>query len=269
MQNSLLPVEKTIQLNRYPLIPGDAKRDSLILWCQEQLERDGACELSGFVSPMGLNALVEECSAMEGDAFFKPVEGNAYLESVSDYPSDHPRSMKEPTRVGVVAYDQIKPDSLLRRIFEWDPLMNFIGAVLKLPQIFRYADTLGALNLSVMKEGDYLRWHFDQTDFVTSLAIQSAESGGEFEYAPRIRRDNDEFYDDVRDVLLGRSSKVRRVPTEPGSLVLFQGRYSLHRVTKVQGGRSRLLGLLAYDSKSGVESTPELQKMRYGRVSKR
>ena len=37
------------------------------------------------------------------------------------------------------------------------------------------------MNLAVMIEGDELGWHFDQTDFVVSLAIQSSDDGGDFE----------------------------------------------------------------------------------------
>ena len=63
--------------------------------------------------------------------------------------------------------------------------------------IYPYADPLGALNLAVMTDGDQLQWHFDQTDFVVSLAIQDADVGGDFEVAPQIRTADDEHYDDV------------------------------------------------------------------------
>ncbi len=52
-------------------------------------------------------------------------------------------------------------------------------------------------NLAVMGDGDELQWHFDQTDFVVSLALQDADEGGDFEVAPRIRSGDDERYDDV------------------------------------------------------------------------
>jgi hypothetical protein len=144
--------------------------------------------------------------------------------------------------------------------------MKFIGAVLELAEIYRYADPLGALNLAVMKKGDYLRWHFDQTDFVTSLAIQSSESGGAFEYAPMIRNEKEENYDAVKSLLMGDRKRVRSIPAEPGTLVLFKGRYSIHRVTRIEGSRSRWMALFAYDSKPGVVSSDHLRQMRYGRT---
>jgi hypothetical protein len=48
-----------------------------------------------------------------------------------------------------------------------------------------------------MKDGDQLFWHFDQTDFVVSIALRDAEEGGDFEYAPLIRSHDDERYDAV------------------------------------------------------------------------
>jgi hypothetical protein len=36
-----------------------------------------------------------------------------------------------------------------------------------------------------------------------------------------------------------------------GALVLFRGRYALHRVTPVEGARPRLLAALSYDPEPG------------------
>ena len=55
-----------------------------------------------------------------------------------------------------------------------------------------------------MNDGDELHWHFDQTDFVVSIAIQSSDAGGDFENAMLIRSADDEHYDDVAAVLAGR-----------------------------------------------------------------
>ena len=92
------------------------------------------------------------------------------------------------------------------------------------------------MNLAVMREGDTLGWHFDQTDFVVSLALQPSDGGGEFENVQRLRWVDgggiDERYDTVRRVLAGDAPElVTTVPMTPGTLMLFEGRWSLHRVT--------------------------------------
>ena len=53
---------------------------------------------------------------------------------------------------------------------------------------------------------------------------------------------------------------------EPGTLVLFQGRYSIHRVTPIEGDVPRLVALLAYDTKPGTCSSELLRAFRYGRT---
>lgn len=181
-------------------------------------------------------------------------------------PADHPRRVFGEYAVGVIAYDMFPPSSPLRRLYEWDPMMQFIGAVLQRGPLYRYADPLGALNLAVMGDGDRLQWHFDQTDFVVSLAIQDGDDGGDFEVAPRIRSATDERYDAVGAVLDGTSAAVVRLPMTPGTLLIFEGRYSIHRVSPIRGRTERLVGLLAYDTKPGTTSTELLRLSRYGRA---
>src|SRR6202035_3885200 len=131
---------------------------------------------------------------------------------------------------------------------------------------FPYADPFGALNLAVMGDGDQLQWHFDQTDFVVSLAIQTASVGGDFEVAPRIRRPDDERYEDVAAVLAGDRSTVVTLSMAPGTLLVFARRHSLHRVSPISGPILRHVGLLAYDTKPGTVGSELLRQDRYGRT---
>ncbi len=143
--------------------------------------------------------------------------------------------------------------------------MRFVEDVLDRGRLYRYADSCGALNLAVMGAGDELQWHFDQTDFVVSLALQDAEEGGNFEVVPLVRSETDECYDAVSRVLEGDRSAVVRLELTPGSLLVFEGRNSLHRVTRVEGHTDRLVALLSYDTKPGTLSSDRLRKVRYGR----
>jgi hypothetical protein len=216
----------------------------------------------------GLRALVADAERLAPTAYWSRTAGTAYLE-VPDFtlPEDHPRRIFGPASVGVVAYDMFPADSPLRCLYEWDPFMDFIGAILQRGRLYRYADPLGALNLAVMADGDELQWHFDQTDFVVSLAIRDAEAGGDFEVAPRIRSAHDERYPAVQRVLQGDRQQVLRLPMTPGTLLIFEGRYSLHRVSPIHGKTPRLVGLLAFDTKPGTCSTELLRLARYGRTA--
>jgi hypothetical protein len=97
--------------------------------------------------------------------------------------------------------------------------------------------------------------------------IQRSETGGDFEYAPLVREPGDERYDDVRDVLLGRSDRVRLLASEPGTLAFFRGRFSLHRVPPVGGATPRMNSVLTYVSEPGHTLSPMAQELYYGRTS--
>ena len=139
------------------------------------------------------------------------------------FPPDHPQQWLGQYDVGAVAYDLFPPESPIRRLYEWPELTRFVAAILGLDEIFPYADPLGALNLAVMTDGDQLQWHFDQTDFVVSLAIQDADVGGDFEVAPQIRTADDEHYDDVARVLAGERDACRHAADDAGHAARVRG----------------------------------------------
>lgn len=258
-----------VDLDRYPILDlaGTSMRE-VLEWARAQLRGRGACEVSKFLSAAGLLAVRDDARGLAPTAYRGEGYGTAYLE-VPDFtlPEEHPRRWLGRAAVGVVAYDMFPPASPLRRLYEWAPFMRFIEAVLERGALYRYADPLGALNLAVMGDGDELQWHFDQTDFVVSLAIQDCECGGDFEVAPRIRNAADECYAAVDRVLRGERRDVVRLPMTPGTLLIFEGRHSVHRVSRIEGATDRLVGLLAYDTEPGTRSTALLQLARYGRTA--
>jgi hypothetical protein len=165
-----------------------------------------------------------------------------------------------------VAYDLFPAGSALRALYEDDSVLAFVAAVLGRSPLYRYGDPFGALNLAVMGNGDQLGWHFDMTDFVVSLAIRSSDVGGEFEMVSRIRSTDDPATDAIAAVLAGDRSGVETLPMLPGTLVVFEGRWSMHRVVPIAGDTDRLVALLAYDTEPGTDSTERLKLVRYGRL---
>jgi hypothetical protein len=258
-----------VDLRRYPIdeaaSPGYA---AAVDAARAQLAELGAAELDGFVTDDGVRALVADAEALADRSFHSEGVGTAYLELPEDHwPAQHPRQTWAPYAVGAVGYDVIPRASPLRRLYESALLLGFLEAVLDRGTLHRYADLCGALNLAVMGKGDELQWHFDQTDFVVSLAIQPAEHGGDFDVVPRIRSADDERYDDVARVLDGDATGVVTLPMTPGTLLVFEGRHSLHRVSPIEGDVRRHVGLLAYDTKPGTVSSDLLREVRYGRTT--
>lgn len=258
-----------IDLERYPILSlGSPAGRALVEHCRAQLGASGACELPGFLGAEATERMAKESESLIPLGHYAAGPATVYLELPdATRPEGHPRRALGRAAVSAIAYDRIPPAHALRRLYEWDPLMTFVAAALGKPRLYRYADPFGALNVAAMQEGDELFWHFDQTDFVVSIALRDAQGGGDFEVAPRIRSRDDERYDAVARVLAGDRTPVRRIPMTPGTLLLFEGRDSMHRVTPIRGGVERLVALLAYDTKPDTRSSRLLQQVRYGRTA--
>jgi hypothetical protein len=256
-----------VDQSRYPLLEREGGLyTAAVAAARADLAQRGAAELSGFVDPRVLQLLLSDAVTLSPRAWRDSGMGTAYLAAPDEsLPLGHPRRWTGWRALGAVAYDLFPPSSPLRTLYEWDPLMRFVEDILGRGRLYRYADPCGALNLAVMVAGDELQWHFDQSDFVVSLALQDADEGGHFEVAPLLRSETDERYEAVSQVLGGDRSSVVRLEMTPGSLLVFEGRHSLHRVTRVEGRTDRLVALLSYDTKPGTRSSDRLRKVRYGR----
>ncbi len=128
------------------------------------------------------------------------------------------------------------------------------------------ADPLADVIVNVVEEGGGFPWHFDTNNYTVTLAIQNGEAGGLFEYAPWLRDAADENYAGVAAVLDGRSERVKSLTLAPGDLQIFKGRYALHRVSPVEGGRPRYVGIFSFVEEPGMVATPERCRQLYGRV---
>ena len=256
-----------VDLDRYPLLdlasPAGVR---LVERTRASMAVDGSCELPGFLSAAGLDRCLSDGRDLEPVAHRSDGATTPYLEHPGpDWDDGHPRVRRNPFSLGAVAYDQFPEVSPIRALYEWEPLRAFVAAVLSC-DVYRYDDPLGALNLAVMTDGDVLGWHFDQTDFVVSLALRSADEGGLFEVVPATRTVTDECYQRVAEVLDG-VEPHEVLPNVAGTLLLFAGRRSLHRVSPIHGPTSRLMVLFGFDTKPDTRSTPTLQLSRYGRTA--
>ncbi len=164
-----------------------------------------------------------------------------------------------------MARDQIPDQSSLNKLHRWRPFISFLQACLGVEALYPFRDPISGLTINVMNAGDVLPWHFDTNEFTVSLLLQSPEAGGEFEYVPDVRNPDDECFEDVAEVLAGARRRVIRVNMQPGDLMLFKGRYSLHRVTRVAGGQSRLVALLSYTLMPDYIGSPRRVQEVYGR----
>lgn len=115
-------------------------------------------------------------------------------------------------------------------------------------------------------EGNGFPWHFDTNNFTVTLALQNADEGGAFEYAPMTRDSSNENFDAVSKVLNGTSDQIISLNLEPGDLQLFKGRYSLHRVAPLKGPTPRYVAIFSYVEQPGMVGSVERTTQLYGRT---
>lgn len=257
-----------IDLERYPIDQPGSALDQQVAAIRRELADDGCAVLRGFLTPEGIKALTDEADAVAPFAHRSFNRTNAYFtEDDPALPPDHPKRQFFDRSNAFVPADHFAPEGALRSVYDAPGFDDFIRDCLQEKAFYRYADPLADVIVNMAEEGPGFPWHFDTNNFTVTLAIQNAEGGGAFEYAPQIRdAHGNENFDEVAKVLDGTSDKVRSLDLQPGDLQLFRGRYSLHRVAPLTGTRPRYVAILSYVDQPDMVATPERAKQLYGRV---
>lgn len=254
--------QQLIDTRAYPLHDPDA-RAALVADARRQLAEESCVVLPGFITAETAAELSEEVAAAVPAAYRRENMLTAYAVDPfdGDAPADHPTRRTFPFRQHVVATDLLPQDGKLLSLYRDDDLTDLVADILGLDRLHRTADCLLSCTATSMTAGDEHGWHFDSNDFVVSLLLQAPDAGGVFEFAPYVRGETDQRYDDVDGVMTGDSELTRAKPVEAGTLMIFCGRRSLHRVSPIEGDRARLIGLFCYDRQPGMQF-PESARLR-------
>lgn len=257
-----------INFARYPIDRPGPELDSLIAECRRQLDETGCVVLEGFVTDDALASMNAEGRELAPSAHFNTTQTNCYS-SADDpsLPSDHPKRVFMERTNGFVAGDLIGGDYAVRGLYESESLRTFVAACMDVDEIYEYGDPLGHLVFNVLRPGTQHPWHFDNNEFIVTLLTQKAQAGGKFEYCPRIRSEEDENIEAVSAALAGNDELINRLDPEPGSLQIFYGRHSLHRVTRIEGDAERHTLILGFSDTPGEIADAERTKRLFGRAT--
>ena len=257
-----------INLEAYPLNePGSAKWNALVEDCKAKLAKDGLFNLTGFFRPEALPAAVAELKpVLATESFTHARKHNIYFKKeIEGLPSDHPALREFETSNRTICADQMGQAAVIQ-LYEWPPFAQFLAAVMEKTALFTMPDPLARVNVMGYREGQALNWHFDRSEFTTTLLLQAPEMGGEFEYDQDLRSEEDPNYDGVADLLEGRRTPTRIV-LEPGTLNIFKGKNTAHRVTPVKGTRDRIIAVFSYYDRPDVMFSEQERIGFYGRAS--
>ena len=254
----------------YPIDQLDSpKRQAVVEQIRAELADDGCAVIRNFFSEEGLTALRAEAEVRQPHTYYsKKKVCNVYLaEGDESLPQDHSRNIFIERSNGFVTADLYGEESSSRRLYYWPPLKDFLVDCLNKEELFIYEDPVSNMIVNVGKPGQQFNWHFDTNEFTITMLLNPASEGGHFEYVPNLRTQDDEYYSEVKKVLDGDRSRVKRLELNAGDLQFFLGRFSLHQVTRNTGDVDRLLLIMSFTEQPGVIGSMARVKDLYGKIT--
>ena len=261
-------LENIINLNEYPINQTNSDEyKKLIEKNKKLLDQDGCCVLPNFIKTQSLSKMKEEVERNLNKIHWTKDSHNPYFtKDDPELSKDHPKRIFTFRESGYLNSDDLETNSDLDTLYESEEMLKFVSDSLGVYPLYKWADPLGKNPYSVMHEDHYFPWHFDGNEFTLSILIQKADKGGLFEYSPDLRNENNENFDEVTKVLRGDRKTVKSLDLKPGDLQIFKGRFSMHRVTKVEGKTSRYIALPTYVKDPYRVNKPEHSKQVYGKA---
>ena len=261
-------MRRILDLDCFPLDRlDDVRGRELLARCRRELRDTGMFSLAGLIRPEALERCISEVRLLLGTvAFTHSREHNIYFDDdIEGLEASHPALGRFRTTNHTVCGDLI-PSSLITRVYEWQPLIDFLAATMDKPRLYPMADPLARINVMEYRAGDALNWHFDRSEFTTTCLLQAPEAGGQFQYRSGLRSDSDPNYEGVGRLLAGEDDQVQVLPLTPGTLNVFKGRNTAHRVSPVEGDRPRIIAVFSYYETPGVEFSDAERLGFYGRT---
>lgn len=264
--------EDVINLDAYPIQdPASPARAEIVARLKRELDANQYVSLPDFIRPAALERAVADAKAARVNAHHNKSRRNCYLHRKGDpsLPEDHPHNLMMDASTRMIAYDLIPQDSPVKTLYHWDIARSFIADIVGAEKLYDNEDPCQPVNLLCYENGDRSSWHFDSVNaFTMTLMLQAPDAGGDFQLVPNTRSDNDQNYDYVRKVVMGECPQdAVSVARHAGSLCIFRGCNSLHRVSEVKGDKMRIMGVFVYEFEPGVIGDPEVNATVYGRES--
>ena len=274
-------------LTKYPIYhPSSIQYQTLVESARHQLQTTGCASFPHFLTSAALATAAKEAATAATAAFVTDSRHNAFQlpDLDAQLPDNHPRNVLMRTRVASVAYDELDRRGPLYQLYNSSVFLKFVKDVTHKEQLYRLADPLGACTVNVFRPGWFHAWHFDESEYTTTLCLQQSDQGGAFEFTAPLRHDQSiaACSEAVAAVINAHSQyasscgggggggeppAVHTANFQPGTLQIFAGRYSFHRVAAIPttSKKDRLVAVLCFSSEPNVVNSSSVQEMFWGR----
>jgi len=257
-----------VDLDTYPINQsGNQKYKDIINYNKKLLDNNGCCVLKNFIKEESINRMKQEAERKLNKVYWTKDKHNPYfIKDDETLPKDHPKRIFTVRESGYINSDDLEQNSDLNHLHDSDEMLKFVSDCLGVYPLYKWVDPLGKNPYSIMHSGHYFPWHFDGNEFTLSILVQKSEKGGIFEYSPDLRSKDNENFENVTKVLRGDRGAVKSLDLKPGDLQIFKGRFSMHRVTKIEGKSSRYIALPCYVKDPYRVNKPEHSIQVYGKA---
>lgn len=257
-----------LDLEKYPLDhPDSAEYAALVERCRTALATEGMFNLPGFFKPGVARAAADAAKpAMDTASFRHARRHNVYFkDSMPEIDDTHPAMIKVETVNHTLCADQLDGNPVID-VYDWPPFSAFLAATMNKEKLYPMDDKMARVNVQATRDGEGLNWHFDRSEFTTTILLQAPDVGGQLEYRKDLRTPDDQNYEGVSAVLAGKDPETKRIMPEPGALNVFRGVNTPHRVVPVQGPKDRVIAIFSFYEKPGVVFSAKEQLGFYGRT---
>ena len=248
--------------------PQHERGRALVARCRDALQDAGMVSLEGLIRPEALRAATREVEPLFDTASFTHArEHNIYFDDdIEGLEADHPALSRQTT---VNHHDLRRPDTGQHGRADLR-----VAAAHRLPGG-------GDGEAQALPDGRSLRPH--QRDGLpggraAQLALRPGRVHGHAAPAgagcgrgvPVPQRSQEprpiQTYEGVARLLAGRDERVQTLPLAPGTLNVFKGKNTAHRVTPVEGRRPRIIAVFSYYERPDVIFSDAERLGFYGRA---
>jgi len=241
---------------------GSPTTKDLIESSRKTLARDGVCVLEGFLTPHGVQQVLEASQPLLNKKCSVGGTITPYFgRGVGEHPEGHSTGFHMERDYAFVPADLIEDEHPLAQIYTIPYLREFLEHVLEKP-MYMFEDPFQTINIKIEGDGGRQPFHFDSADGTITIMLQNATAGGEIEAVPNALG-NEEL---ISKALRGNFADIHKIlyRYKPGTLILFNGTKCLHRVTECSGPTERVIGIYQFGDKPHLKADDKKSAMLYG-----
>jgi len=238
---------------------------------RSQFVTHGFCHVPNYIDERTRMALLSEAAACKDR--FQSTESHTIYQEEKDtqaFADEHVRNIEVESSKLIIDYDRAGLDGL-RHLYEEDRTLELVQQVVGVDRLYRSTCSYNAAYFNIFNQGDGLGWHFDRSAFGVNLILQMPEEGGMFEFHHNTRSEADPWaFDRVQSLIDGSAdgapvTSTGSNPIAAGSLVIFNGQHSLHRVTPIEGAVPRINIIFTFEREADVPTNPYMLEKFFGR----